>query len=158
MTSKRTAVLGAGITAVAATVATPLLAGSAAASAHSMSLRMHSVQDGNVDNRPAGFSPGDDELQKTRLTAAGKTVGWETGDCLATSRGKTSATEICRFIFHVGQGEIVSVGAIKTGKGGPGAFELAITGGTGDYAGAQGEVHVTAVDHGSIPVTIDASY
>ncbi|HWC36300.1 MAG TPA: hypothetical protein VG650_15950 [Mycobacteriales bacterium] len=158
MTSKRTVVLGAGLTAITAAVATPLLAGSAAASAHTFSLRMHSVQDGNVDNKPAGFSAGDDELQKTRLTEAGKTVGWETGDCLATSRTKTSATEICRFIFHVGSGELVSTGAIRSGKGGPGTFVLAITGGTGEYVGAQGEARVTAVSHGSVPVTITASY
>lgn len=158
MTIKRSVVLGAGLTAIAATVATPLLAGSAAASAHTFTLRMHSVKDGNVDNKPTGFSAGDDELQATRLTQAGKAVGWETGDCLATSRGKSSADEVCRFIFHIGQGEIVSTGAVRSGKGGPGTFVLAITGGTGPYVGAQGEVSVTAVSHGGVPVTIDASY
>jgi hypothetical protein len=157
-TSKRTFALGAGVTAIAAVVATPLLAGSAAASAHTFTLRMHPVADGNVDNKPTGFSAGDDELQFTRLTDAGKTVGWETGDCLATNRAKTSAHEICRFLFHLNGGEIVSMGAIKTGKGGPGTFVLAVTGGTGPYVGAQGEVQVTAVDGNSIPVTIDASY
>jgi hypothetical protein len=156
-TTKRTFALGAGVTAIAATIATPLLAGPAAASAHTLSLRMHNVSEGNVDNKPAGFSAGDEQVQVTRLTEAGKTVGWEAGDCLTTRVAKT-ASQICRFVFHLHDGEIVSTGAMKSGRQGPGTFAMAITGGTGSYAGASGEVSITAVGHGSVPVTISASY
>ncbi|HVT19790.1 MAG TPA: hypothetical protein VHE57_00175 [Mycobacteriales bacterium] len=155
--SKRTFALGAGVTAIAATVATPLLAGTAAASAHTLSLQMHNVSQRTVDNKPSGFSAGDEQVQVTRLTEAGKKVGWETGDCLTTRVAKT-AEQICRFVFHLHDGEIVSTGAMKSGRRGPGTFALAITGGTGSYAAASGEVSITAVGHGPVPVTISASY
>jgi hypothetical protein len=157
MTTNRTLALGAGITAIAAAVATPMLAGTAAASAHTLSLRMHNVSQHSVDNKPSGFSAGDEQVQATRLTEAGKTAGWETGDCLTTRVAK-NADELCRFVFHLHDGEIVSMGAMKASQSGPGTFTLAITGGTGAYAAASGQVTVTAVNHGSVPVTIDASY
>lgn len=158
-TSKRTFALGVGVgaAALAAAVATPLLAGTAAADAHTLSLRMHNVSQHSVDNKPSGFSAGDEQVQATRLTEAGKTVGWETGDCLTTRVAK-NADELCRFVFHLHDGEIVSMGAMKAGQSGPGTFALAITGGTGTYAAASGQVSITAAGHGSVPVTIDASY
>lgn len=157
-TTKRTVVLGAGVTAIAAAVATPVLAGTAAASTHTFNLKMHQVSDRHVDQKPAGFSAGDEDLQATRLTDAGKTVGWETGDCLTTRVGKSAAVQLCRFVFNLHDGQIVSTGAVKAGKRGPGTFSLAITGGTGTYADATGQVSITAVNRGSVPVTIDASY
>ena len=103
MTTKRTLGLGAGITVIAATVATPLLAGSAAASAHSFTVRMHSLQDTSVDNGAKGFSPGDDDVQATRLTQGGKTVGWEAGDCLTARVAKTGLSdEVVRILAEPG--------------------------------------------------------
>ena len=157
MTSKRTFALGAGVTAIAAIVATPLLAGSAAASTHSFTLRMHQVSDKTVDATPSGFSVGDDEVQATRLTEGAKTVGWEDGDCL-TVRVSTTSDQLCRFVFHLSGGELVATGTVRSGRSGPGSFVLAVTGGTRTYAAATGQATITAVDHGAVPVVIDAQY
>jgi hypothetical protein len=157
MTTKRTVVLGAAATAIAAAVSTPLLAGTAVASAHTFTLRMHQLSDNTVDAAPHGFSAGDNEVQSTRLTSGGKTVGWEAGNCLTTRVAKT-ADQICTFVFHLSGGEIVSTGAVRAGQAGPGTFELAITGGTKTYSAATGQVSVTSVNRGPVPVTIDAQY
>jgi len=157
MTTKRTLAVGAGITAIAATVATPLLAGTASASTQTFKLRMHPVSDTTVDNNKSGFSAGDDEVQSTRLTRSGTTVGWETGNCLTTRVAKT-ADQLCHFVFHLRKGEIVAVGAVRAGQGGPGTFTLAITGGTGTYLAARGEVSITATNGGAVPVEVDVRY
>lgn len=157
MTTKRTFVLGAGVTAIAAAVSVPLLAGSAAATTQSIMVRMHQVSDKTVDAPPHGFSAGDNEVQATRLTAGGKTVGWETGNCLTTRVAKT-ADQLCTFVFHLSGGEIAATGAVRSGPSGPGTFALAITGGTKTYAAATGQVIAKAGNRGPVPVTIDVSY
>jgi hypothetical protein len=157
MTTKRTLGLGAGITVIAATVATPLLAGSAAASAHSFTVRMHSLQDTSVDNGAKGFSPGDDDVQATRLTQGGKTVGWEVGDCL-TARVAKTADQVCRFVYHLPKGQLIASGAVRSGPQGPGGFTMAITGGTGTYSSARGEITMASASQGAVPVEVDVRY
>jgi hypothetical protein len=158
MTTKRTLAVGAGITAIAATVTTPLLAGTAAASrTQSFTLRMHAVSETTVDNDKSGFSAGDVDVQTSRLTKGGSAVGYEVGDCLTTRVAKT-ADQLCHFVFHLHKGQIVAVGAVRAGQSGPGTFTLAITGGTDTYAAARGEVSITATRGGSVPAEIDIRY
>lgn len=157
MTARRRLAFAGGGAVLAATLATPLLAGTAAASSQTLNLRMHSVSDTTVDNGQKGFSAGDDEVQTTRLTHAGKTVGWEAGNCVTTRVAKT-ADQLCQFVFHLNKGQIVAVGAVRAGQSGPGTFEIAIAGGTGAYTAARGHVSITATNRGSVPVEIDVRY
>jgi hypothetical protein len=98
-----------------------------------------------VDLPPQGFSLGDEFVFSARLMKFGKHVGNVGVVCTLTSvRTETSqcvATASFLRSFH-GGGQI-AVQGLLTGE--PENFTLAITGGTGSFVGAEGQVHVRQV-------------
>jgi hypothetical protein len=154
MRNKRLVGLGAGL-ALATAVTVPALTGSAAAgSGQSFTVYAQSSSDTNIDNGKPGFSAGDYDVHTDPLTRGGKTVGWNDGSCLTTSVSAKTADQLCEFVLHLPNGQIVADGAVRSGQNGPGTFVLAITGGTGRYSSAGGELTVTASNG---PVRLDVS-
>ena len=154
MWDKRILGLGAGL-ALATAVTVPALTGSASASnGESFTVYAQPSSETNIDNGKPGFSAGDYDVHTDPLTRGGKTVGWNDGSCLTTSVSSTTFDQLCTFVLHLPDGQIVSDGAVRSGKNGPGIFLLAVTGGTGKYQTARGQVQVTASDG---PVRIDVT-
>ena len=73
------------------------------------------------------------------LTRGGKTVGWNDGSCLTTSVSAKTADQLCQFVLHLPDGQIVADGAVRSGPNGPGTFPLAITGGTASTSQSAGK-------------------
>jgi hypothetical protein len=146
---KKLSVVGALVALVALAVAT--LGPSAGASGDSDDatrwIRVKAVftEEQFVDLPPQDFSLGDEIVFAARLRKSGTRVGdlgvvctvtsirTETVQCVATASFLTS--------FH-GGGQITVQGLLM---GEPEKFTLAITGGTGSFVGAEGQVHVRQV-------------
>ena len=130
------AVLAAGGVAVAA----PGPGGDAAAARR---IRLVEVQRNNtqLDLGKKGFSPGDRQtIRSDVLTPAGKTVGRLDDDCAVTQTGK-SPEVVCTFVISLAQGELTG-GFAQSLAGSDAGKRQAITGGTGAYAGARGQIVV----------------
>jgi hypothetical protein len=140
MQTKRLIGVGAGV-AVAAALAVPGLGGSAVAGGET-----------TIDAGKPGFSAGDMDVHSSPLTRGGKVVGYNTGSCVTTALTKKNLDQVCQIVLSLPDGQIVTEGAVRSGQGGPGTFPLAVTGGTGRYQTARGQVHVTPSDG---PVRID---
>jgi hypothetical protein len=147
----------ASLLAVAAAVTVPALLGSATAATAPIEFTVHARNgaDTTIDAGRKDFSAGDDDLGTMHLMRAGKSVGWGATDCLTVHVGQSHAVQLCTFALHFGKGQIVATGAVRSGQQGPGTFSLAITGGTGRYRNAQGEVLVTATSGNSVPITVE---
>jgi len=147
----------AGVLAVAALGTVPALLGSAAAATAPNSFTVQAVRsaDTTIDAGRKGFSTGDDELGTMRLMRAGKLVGWGASECVTTNVGRARAEQLCTFALHFGKAQIVAEGAVRSGQQGPGTFSIAITGGTGRYVSAQGQLVITASSGRSVPITVE---
>jgi hypothetical protein len=147
----------AGVLTVAALATAPVLLDSAAAATAANGFTVHAVQstDTMIDAGRKGFSAGDDELGTMKLTRAGKAVGWGTTECITAHVGRSDAEQFCTFALHFGKAQLVAAGAVRSGQQGPGTFSLAITGGTGRYVNAQGQLLVTASSGSSVPITVE---
>ena len=106
----------------------------------------------NVDNPPAGDSQGDiiAFTQKLYATAARKTaIGHDEVYCVRTIAGKS---RVCTGIFYLEHGQITTTGPESVKP-----HALAITGGSGKWQGASGEVDLRPqgeiVDHMTFHIT-----
>lgn len=97
------------------------------------------------DQGKPGVSPGDTILFTSPLTDEnGATVGKNRGQCTIHA-GKW---EICTYVWDiVGRGEMVAGGTYPpyAGLDTP-PFDLAVTGGTGDFSNVRGTVHVEVLE------------
>jgi hypothetical protein len=106
-----------------------------------------SFQDPNLDP-----SKGDQTIFRDELLRRGRVVGHESGACVATD--DPSAAGVlpisCQMTVELPQGQITAQGAASNDP----AKHLAITGGTGRYTGAAGELVLTEFgnDTGSLVV------
>jgi hypothetical protein len=91
-----------------------------------------------------GPVPGSVVVFSERLAEAGKAVGADHIVCTFTGAWP-SETDFCRGVFQLAGGSIVAEGISARGP-----FTVAITGGTGRYAGARGTVHATPTKTGEI--------
>jgi allene oxide cyclase len=102
-----------------------------------------------VDNDPAGESIGDTVTFTQKIyTDSSKTtqIGTDEAFCARTVPG---TRQLCTGIFYLDGGAITITGPETTG-----VHSLAITGGTGKYLGASGEVVLNSVDAVSDEVKI----
>lgn len=159
MISTRTKIAAGATGLLAAAAAVTALLGSATATAAAApnEFTVHAVHgaDTTIDAGRTGFGSGDDELATMHLVRAGKAVGWGVTECRTVHVGRQLAEQLCTFALHFGTGQIVATGAVGSGQQGPGTFSLAITGGTGRFRDAQGELLVTATNGGSVPITVE---
>jgi hypothetical protein len=89
-----------------------------------------------------GPTPGSRFVFSERLAQGGKAIGSDHIVCTFTGAWPAE-TDFCRALFTLPGGTIVAEGASARGP-----FTVAITGGTGRYAGARGVVHATPTRKG----------
>jgi hypothetical protein len=87
-----------------------------------------------IDLGAKGFGPGDEYVLSDRLYLIGRRVGRDVGTCtVVTAEGDA----VCDVVLVLRAGQLVVHGLLPaTGH----AFRLAVTGGTGRYATARGDV------------------
>jgi hypothetical protein len=117
--------------------------GAAGDTARQRTIRMDSfVTEVNlVDVAPAGASLGDEIVFSEKLLDGGKQIGHEGAVCTTVSVARNEAQCIATFSFP--DGEITVQGLVILGSKAP--YSGLITGGSGRYQGAAGELHVTPV-------------
>jgi hypothetical protein len=107
------------------------------------------AQDAFIDAAPADFSLGDSYVLSEDLFKGTKNVGDAGGDCTTVRVAETSSVAWCTEMFRLAEGEIVAQGLVTFDPAVGGTeFTWAITGGTGAYSAARGEVDVVESNGG----------
>jgi hypothetical protein len=91
-----------------------------------------------------GPAPGAVMVFSEKLAQGGKAVGSDHIVCTFTGTWP-GETDFCRAVFELRGGSVVAEGVSARGP-----FTVAVTGGTGRYAGARGTVHATPTKAGEI--------
>jgi allene oxide cyclase-like protein len=94
-----------------------------------------------VDVRPQGASLGDEIVFSEKLTHGGHQIGHEGAVCTTVSLQRQEAQ--CVGTFRFPDGEITVQGLLNLGS--PAPYSAPITGGSGKYQGAEGELHVRPI-------------
>jgi hypothetical protein len=134
----------------AALAATVLLAGTAAvvavapAASADQPLRLTTVkvadQSTELDLGAPGFSTGDTEIFVDEVQRRGQAVGSAAGSCTLALVSETRLVGLCTTTILLPEGTITTQGAFdENPQQGPEGYRWAVTGGTGRYAGADGE-------------------
>jgi hypothetical protein len=113
------------------------------ASAHDHSLRLTTVAAHNtdLDLGDPGPSAGDTQVFLDDVQRNGTTVGTSAGSCTITLFTETRLVGACTATLMLPEGTITAQGAFdEDPSAGPSGYVWAVTGGTGRYAGAGGEV------------------
>jgi len=130
--------------AVLAGAGSVLVAVPAAARDHSLRLTTVAVHNTDLDLGDPGPSAGDTQVFLDDVQRNGKTVGSSAGSCTVTLFTDTRLVGACTATLTLPAGSITAQGAFdEDPRVGPGGFTWAVTGGTGRYAGAGGEVNGT---------------
>ena len=111
-------------------------------------------QETNIDLGKKGFSQGDQEIVALSLFGDGKRVGEAGNLCQFVRVTRASATDLCQVDMSLPQGQLTAHGLVTSTPAGPGTFYLAITGGTGAYQTAHGQVKITATTTNEVPITL----
>lgn len=69
-------------------------------------------------------------------------LGHDGGSCTVTRLSEGTADELCDITFVLAGGQVDTAGLVTSTPSGPGAFRLAIVGGTGTYSTASGQATV----------------
>ena len=143
MTPSRTARRTALTAAVLTGAGSLLVAIPAAAGDHTLRLTTVAVPDRNtdLDLGTPGPSAGDTQVFLDDVQRDGETVGTSAGSCTPVVFTETRLVGSCAATFTLPEGTITTQGAFDEDPSvGPSEFVWAVTGGTGRYAGAGGEV------------------
>jgi hypothetical protein len=108
----------------------------------------------NIDLGSKGFSAGDQELVAANLVQDGKRVGEVGSVCQLVRVAKSSAACLDTFTLSLPKGQITTQGLVTSTPAGAGTFALAITGGTGAYQTAHGQMKVTSTSTDEVPLTL----
>jgi type II secretory pathway pseudopilin PulG len=112
------------------------------------------VQEASLDLGEPGDSLGDQFIFSEDLFRDGKKVGHDGGVCtLVRLVPRVSATTQCVVTASLPKGQI-TVQGLPTFTDGPASFLLAITGGTGAYKTAHGQVKVVEVSEAESRLTL----
>jgi hypothetical protein len=131
---------------VAAAVAAVAVAAASGGTEAPQSLRLVAVQHdfAQVGVGKQGPKPGSQFVFSERLLRGGKAVGSDHVVCTFTGKWPHE-TDFCRAIFQLSDGTIVAEGVSAREP-----FTVAVTGGTGVYAGARGELRSTPTKNGEL--------
>lgn len=91
-----------------------------------------------------GFAVGFIELSADKLMQGGTQIGTDGNSCTVTRLGGGTADELCTLVAVLAGGQIDLSGLVTSTPQGPGTFQVAVTGGTGSYAGARGYATVVS--------------
>jgi hypothetical protein len=111
-----------------------------------------------LDLGDPGPSLGDEFIFHDVLWKHGDKVGHDGGVCTATSANEGEQGEFeCEVTFWFEGGQIASQGLIQPPTDLPARFRLPVTGGSGRYEGAEGELHVLQRTETKAELTIHLS-
>jgi hypothetical protein len=136
---KRIAVLGAGIALVALAVGVVTPAFGSGDRDHTIRVVSTATEQEFVDLGAKGFSLGDEFIFSANLHQHGKEVGHDGVVCTFTSADREEAECVATAWFSGGQ---ITVQGLVAGES---EFVLPVTGGSGKYEGAEGEIHIKEV-------------
>jgi len=95
----------------------------------------------DLDLGAPGPSAGDAQVFADDLQRDGRTIGTSTGSCTIATLSESRLVVACTATLTLPNGQITTQGvADEDPSQGPTGFTWAVTGGTGRYAGADGEV------------------
>jgi hypothetical protein len=140
----------AGLAATALIVPTVALAASGGADTHghgqTFTLNAVQIVDDFLDLGATGLSPGDQAVFANSVSRNGRAAGVAGGSCTVTTvdAGNTF-TASCEATARLRGGQITTQALVTFREGLQPPFTLAITGGTGRYRGADGEVEVRQI-------------
>jgi hypothetical protein len=151
----RTSVAIATVVAIAVTfsavgvASTSQTAGQARHGVQSIHITSVTAQDAIIDAPPADFSVGDVYVVSEDLFKGTKQVGDAGGDCTTVRIADTASVVWCTETFRLAEGQIVAQGLVTFDPAVGGTeFTWAITGGTGAYSTARGEVDIAESNGG----------
>lgn len=85
-----------------------------------------------------GVAVGFVELSANKLMQGGTQTGTDGENCIITRLGSGTADSLCSVADVFAGGQIDLAGLVTSTQQGPGTFQVAVTGGTGQYTGARG--------------------
>jgi hypothetical protein len=135
------AAIGATLLLGAMVAGTTLTVASAGGNEVELRFRAKTTEQTFLDLGEEGDSLGDQFIFHDVLRHAGERVGHDGGVCTVTSVEGPAGEAQCVVTAYLSDGQITFQGLIVE-TGDPPRFTLAVTGGTGQYEGASGEVHV----------------
>jgi len=100
------------------------------------------VDSADLDLGKRGFSLGDRFVFSDNLFRHGMRVGTDHGECMATRIHGSRATFQCTATAVLRRGQITVQGAVTFAEDGSAPFRLAVTGGTGRFRDAGGQLTV----------------
>ncbi|MER7765668.1 hypothetical protein [Kitasatospora sp. NPDC096140] len=103
-----------------------------------LELKIHNEQYQAVDLAPAGPSLGDLDVYSGTALKDGRSVGRGGGSCQVIQADDTGVTAQCLLTMEV-EGGSLTMQSLWT-KGSTAPLDMAVTGGTGTYAGARGTI------------------
>ena len=99
-----------------------------------------------------GVAVGFIELAANKLMRGGTQIGTDGENCTVTRLGGGTADELCTVVADLAGGQIDLAGLVTSTPQGPGTFQVAVTGGTGSYAGARGYATVVSAQHPRVTI------
>lgn len=128
------------VTALVGGVAIPAVAGSSSQAGQHGTFRVTATvtEVSQIDLGAPGPSLGDEIVFSGQLLQGGKQVGHQDAVCTTVSLQRHEAQ--CNATYLFGGGQITAQAVFILGSATP--YEVAITGGTGNYQGAKGEINV----------------
>jgi hypothetical protein len=129
------------------------LTSASASSSDTLRFRSHTEQEALIDVGKKGDSLGDQVVFNESLRARHSGDDGEThGVCTITALDRGDATLQCLVTARLDDGDLTIQGLVETDER---TATLAVTGGTGDYTGASGEVRVRFISNTRSHITVD---
>ena len=150
---RRTAAAALTVAAIGGTIATITAAGTPASAKTAITFTAHPMSDRTFNlGSGHGIAVGYVELVANKLMQGGKQIGHDGQSYTVTRLGNGSADELVSAVEVLAHGQIHLSGLVTSTPAGPGTFQLAVTGGTGNYQDARG--YATVVPGNTPTVTI----
>ena len=151
---RRTAAAALAVAAIAGTIVAITAAAAPASAGTTISFTQTNISDRTFNlGSGHGFAVGYVELVANKLMQGGKQIGHDGQSYTVTRLGNVSADELVSAVEVLAHGQIDLSGLVTSTPSGPGTFQLAVTGGTGNYQDAHG--YATVVPGSTPKVTID---
>ena len=150
---RRTAAAALAVAAIGGTIMAITAAASPASAGTTITFTQAGVSDRTFNlGSGHGFAVGYVELVASKLMQGGKQIGHDGQSYTVTWLGAGSADEVVSAVEVLAHGRIDLSGLVTSRPAGPGTFQLAVTGGTGNYQDARG--YATVVPGNTPTVTI----
>jgi hypothetical protein len=135
----------AGALVLGATSVAMMLSPASAGTSEELRFRAVTTEQTFLDLGDRGPSLGDEFIFSDVLKQNGERVGHDGGVCTVTSITSAEAEAHCVVTLSLAGGQIALQGLVPFSEEPPPPFTVAVTGGTGQYEGATGEVHIREI-------------